>query len=375
MILLVPALLVAWYGWVVLRRLWAWNQLTPEDHLQGCPLFVTVIVPVRNEEANLPLLLQLLEQQRFPSGQYEVLVADDHSTDGTFEIVKAAMENGPVPVRLISLAERGISGSKKAALAAAIRECRGDVICTTDGDCQVPAGWLQRITAPFARPEVQLVSGPVAYLPALSLIAKLQAVEFAGLIGIGGASMALHRPNMCNGANLAFRREAYEAVEGYEGNAALASGDDEFLLHKIIARYGAGSCVFQKDPAATVTTPPQPAIGPLFRQRIRWASKWPHYTRTGPKLLALLVGSMYAGLLAALILAAAGWVPWTAAAGLWLLKMLIDLPFLVTMLRFFGRQRLWPYALLLEVVYLPFTLAVGIAGLRKSYTWKGRTVR
>ncbi len=37
---------------------------------------------------------------------------------------------------------------------------------------------------------------------------------------------------MCNGANLAFRKDVFNEVSGYKGNIQIASGDDEFLMRK-----------------------------------------------------------------------------------------------------------------------------------------------
>ena len=42
---------------------------------------------------------------------------------------------------------------------------------------------------------------------------------------------------MCNGANIAYTKKIFEEVNGFKGNEHIASGDDEFLMHKIFEKY------------------------------------------------------------------------------------------------------------------------------------------
>jgi hypothetical protein len=113
----------------------------------------------------------------------------------------------------------------------------------------------------------------------------------------------------------------------------------------------------------------------LLRQRVRWASKWRHYQSAAPRRLALLVLGANVALAAA---AGAGlfwpalW-PWAGAA--WVIKLGADAWFLNPVLTFFGRRRWLWYLLPLQVLYAPYALAVGAAGWRGGYEWKGRAVR
>ncbi len=202
---------------------------------------------------------------------------------------------------------------------------------------------------------------------------RRQEVEFAALVGIGGASLALGAPNMCNGANLAYTRAAFLAVQGFSGNAHVASGDDEFLMHKIAARYP-GQVAFLKAPAAIVSTAAQESVGAFLAQRVRWASKWPHYQNRRIKQLALLVF----GVNALLFLGAAGAVPGWLAGGqialLYAVKLAVDGWFLAPVLRFFNRRHHLLYLLPWQLVYVPYVVGTALAGLRGTYSWKGRRV-
>ncbi|MBD2715200.1 glycosyltransferase [Microvirga sp. STR05] len=367
---------------LALRR--AWDRLpvpmlppasASSTALQGESLRFSVIIAARNEAENLPLLLADLACQTLPVQQFEVLIVDDHSTDATATV--AAAFKVPFALRVIQLAEvPGADTGKKAALQAALAQARAPWIVCTDADCRVQPDWLLSYAALLdeAGPEVRLVSGPVLLTGPETLLHSLSGLEFAGLVGTGAASIGAELPTMCNGANLAYRRDAFAAVAGFAGNEHLASGDDEFLMHKLHAAFP-GSIRFLKHPAALVRTAGPSTLAALLRQRVRWASKWRHYRHPASQQLAVLV------LLANVALAAGAlalpWLPTLApwAATAWLLKLGADIWFLSPVLAFLERRRWLWWVPVLQLAYAPYALAVGLAGLRGGYVWKGRAVR
>ena len=262
------------------------EELTAE--LQREPAF-TIIIAARNEAENLPDLLADLASQLPIAGGFEVLIVDDHSTDDTARLVKQAAAAATFPLRVLHLAELpGAPTGKKAAVQAAIAAARAPWLLLTDADCRVPAGWVAAYArAVAAQPAARFISGPVL-LTGRGWLATLQGLELAGLVGVGAASIGRNAPTMCNGANLAYRRQDFYAVQGFAGNEAIASGDDEFLLHKLHAAFP-GSIRFLADAEALVRTPAQPTVQQLLRQRVRWASKWRHYQTRAPQRLAVLV--------------------------------------------------------------------------------------
>ncbi len=339
---------------------------------EGLPFF-SVLIAARNEAANLPQLFRDLAAQTLDFSQFEVLIADDHSTDDTAALVAAATQKMGFRCQLIALMP--LQTGKKAALLAALQVARAPWLVCTDADCRVGPGWLAAYAALLARaPQANFISGPVVLTGPPDFLHLLMGLEFAGLVGVGGACIARQRPTMCNGANLAYRRGAFEAVGGFADNLHLASGDDEFLLHKIHAAFP-GSVHFLADAAAVVRTAAPETLRSLLRQRVRWASKWRHYQSTASRNLALLVlganVALAAGLGAGLLWL--GLWPWVLAA--WGIKLGADAWFLSPVLAFFGRRQ-WLWGLLpLQVLYAPYALAVGAAGWRGGYQWKGRAVR
>jgi cellulose synthase/poly-beta-1,6-N-acetylglucosamine synthase-like glycosyltransferase len=332
------------------------------------------VVAARNEADHLPHLLQALRNQQLPTACFEVLIADDHSTDGTAALVAAAAAQAPRAVRLVSLPPG--PGGKKAALAAAIAQARAPWVVCTDADCRPGPGWLQAYAELLAeQPALHFISGPVRLTPGGAWFDGVLGLEFAGLVGVGAACIAQGRPTMCNGANLAFRRRTFHEVGGYADNQGMASGDDEFLLHKMHQRYPAG-VRFLADARAVVDTPAPATLRQLLRQRVRWASKWSHYRTRAPQQLALLVlganVSLALGLGLALVRPALG--PWVAAG--WVLKLGADAWLLWPVLTMLHRPRWLGWLLPLQLLYAPYALAVGLAGQRRGgYRWKGRQVR
>ncbi|WP_176133145.1 glycosyltransferase [Hymenobacter sp. CRA2] len=334
-----------------------------------------MLIAARNEAATLPQLLADLQRQSWlqTGGQFEVIVVDDHSTDATPELVRTAAQSSSYPLRLLPLVELpGQRTGKKAAIEAALAATQAPWVVCTDADCRVAEGWLAAYSAYLNQPDVHFISGPVL-LTGTGLLAELQSLELAALVGTGAASIALRIPTMCNGANLAYRRATFAAVGGFQGNAHVPSGDDEFLLHKIAARHP-GGIRFLCEAAAVVQTAAQPTLGALLQQRVRWASKWRHYQSPASRRLALVVlGANVALWLLMLILL---WQPvlWPWAAAGWALKLGADVLFLAPVLRFFRRRRWLMWVPLLQLVYPPYALAVGLLGLRGSYRWKDRQV-
>ena len=371
---------------VALRR--AWDKLpvplllTPRPAVTAAPTAGTaprfsVLIAARNEAENLPRLLYDLAQQTLPARDFEVIIANDHSTDATATLLAAAAATSLLQLRTINLADVPDAGvGKKAALHVALRQAHAPWVVCTDADCRLHPDWLRCYDALLASAgsEVRFVSGPVLLTGTDTALDNLSGLEFAGLVGTGGASIGAGTPTMCNGANLAYRRDAFAAVAGFAGNEHVASGDDEFLLHKLHAAFP-GSIRFLKHPAAIVRTAGSATLAALLRQRVRWASKWRHYRHPASQRLAVLVllanMALAAGLLALL------WhpelAPWVAAT--WLLKLGADVWFLRPVLRFFSRKHWLWWVPALQVVYAPYALAVGLAGLRGGYVWKGRPVK
>ncbi len=209
--------------------------------------FVTVIVPARDEAASIVACLDSIFAGDYPEDRFDVLVVDDLSRDATPDLVRRTMqrynriavpagfeeEDDAPRLRLIPMPENEdrARAHKKRAIEKGIEHARGEIILTTDADCIVPPRWIRRMTAPFDA-ETALVSGPVLY-PTGGPAADVAALEFLGLVAVGAGAIGIGRPNLCNGANVAYRKAVFHDLGGFSGIDHLTSGDDELLMQKI----------------------------------------------------------------------------------------------------------------------------------------------
>lgn len=348
---------------------WTWIRMPVFAKNELPTTALTVIIPVRNEADNLPALLRDLAAQTHPN--FEVIVADDSSTDGTAELAEGFY--ALFRLRVLRLRDEPTSSPKKRAIRQALRLANGPLIVTTDGDCRVGPDWLRSLAQFYEHNGARLISGPVTFMPGSggAFFTRLQVVEFASLIGSGAVTMALSRPSLCNGANLCYEKAAFEAVDGFSGNEHLASGDDEFLMHKIAARFP-GHVHFLKDRRAIVCTDAHQTIGAFYRQRRRWASKWRHYRDWRVSGLAVAVFLANVAPVIGAITWSMGWMS-GAAFGLQLfLKFSVEAVFLALVLRFLGQARSILWIPVTQVIYPAYVTFFGLTAQGKGYRWKGR---
>lgn len=333
--------------------------------------FLSVIVPVRNEEENIGALLNDLENQSFPTSQFEVLIMDDSSADQTAVIVNEFANRSRCSIRLISLPNTPTTSPKKRAIETAIAHAKGNLIVTTDGDCRTGTDWLRSIADCHAATGAKLISSPVTFTSSGTLTDHLQTVEFASLIGSGASAISAGYPSLCNGANLAYEKNAFMQVSGFDGVRHIASGDDEFLMHKIAARFP-GSIRFLKNPLAVVYTKPHSTWTGFFRQRKRWASKWKHYQSRTPLVLALYIFMCNFSLLIGAALTISGSINLYTFLLLVAVKCIPEWLFLGIILKFLQRPKSILYIPVTQLVYPLYVCFFGLVAQKPEYEWKGR---
>lgn len=330
---------------------------------------VTVLIPARNEAANIAACLRSVLACDYPQHLLEIFVVDDFSDDDTACIVADMIAGNANRIRL-EQCPPGFFGKKKA-LEFGVSQASGELIATTDADCIVPCDWLRLLVSLYEAQRPGAIAAPVVLHRERTLFQRFQALDLAGMMGITGAGIGMGWHIMGNGANLAYAKATFEAVGGYAGNADRASGDDLFLLGKI----GAAGIAFLKNPAA-VRTLPCPDARAFIRQRIRWGTKNAGMPDPGLKVALAIVFALCATLVlnTALLFFLPGlfWV----CLGQWLLKAVADYFLLREVCLFFGRRdwlrSFWP-AFFLHTAYLA---GIGVASLMvREYDWKGRRVR
>jgi cellulose synthase/poly-beta-1,6-N-acetylglucosamine synthase-like glycosyltransferase len=261
---------------------------------------------------------------------------------------------------------------KKAGLALAIQEAKGEFILCTDADCEFDSKWISAMITSQQTHIARFVFGPVDISLNDTIFSRLQRMEFWGLIGSGAASLQLGVPSMCNGANLLFEKKAFNTVGGYVDIQRTATGDDVLLMMKLRERFP-DSVVFCKSADAIVKTAPQLSIRDFFNQRSRWASKFSVYKAMGVKVIALVVFTSYLSILVAVPLIIYFKISILLFLSIMLVKLVVDYLFLRELQKFYKSKFDLMAFILLQFIMPLYVTFFGIIGRRKTFRWKDRT--
>lgn len=222
---------------------------------------VSVIVPAYREVGTLPGTLRALLAMDYPD--YEVVVVDDGSGDGTPDIVRsfAARDDRVRFVRKVA------NEGKAMAMNDALLACRGEIVVVVDADARIEPGALRYIAAHFVRlPRVGAVTGNPRVDNADTLVAKLQTLEFTSIVSIlRRAQVVWGRMLTVSGVISAFRRSALEDVGLFDPTMSTEDIDVSWRLQR--RHYD-----IRYEPRALIAMEVPATMGALWRQRRRWAN-------------------------------------------------------------------------------------------------------
>ncbi len=347
-----------------------WRRI-PETATEGAPSSdFSIIIPVRNESANLPALIESLKKVNYPLDRFEVIFVDDHSTDSTMQLIADEQSNSAFRIHLLQLDDY-VGSPKKAAITKAIAKASFDIIVTTDGDCTIPTNWLSVMDSAFKNDTIQLVAGPVSY-PQKGLFAQLQALEMLVLCGFSACMIAKGTPVFGNGAHLAYRKSLFHELKGFSGNAHIASGDDEFIIKKTVGMKGSDALMYLKHPQSIVHTAPNKSFGQLIQQRLRWAGKWKAHKEFQHSLAAVLVFLLNLVFLGSIAGGVIGLAHWSIVIATWCIKFMGEATFCRSLGRYFNIKINFVALVLLGLLYPLYVVFFGLAANLKHYQWKGR---
>jgi len=379
MILLIPSIILLFiYSILIFYYLQVWKKIPVYSLPAGSKpkTRISVIIPARNEENNIAACLDSLAAQDYPKELLEIIVADDHSTDDTAGIVARYAKSGITLLELKKelIDSRESSGSKKAAITAAINKSTGELIITTDADCNFPQKWLSTLVSFYETYNPVFIAAPVNYSKEKNALDIFQTLDFLSLQGITAASVSSGFHTMCNGANLAYEKKAFETVGGFVGIDQIASGDDMLLMHKIYM-LNPKKVMYCLSPDTIVETKPAENIKPFLNQRIRWASKALVYHDKRIFYVLMLVYLLNSLLLAFFIYSLLTIHLTWALVMLILVKTIVELAFLIPVARFYKKTSLLYYFLPAQPFHILYTVIAGFLGQAGSYEWKGRKLK
>lgn len=222
-------------------------------------LDLTILVPFRNEENNLPQLINALKHL---SNSVPVIFINDHSEDDSELIIQSALaENHHWKLLTLEDTKTG----KKMAIQLGLKMAKSAFVLTLDADVRFNSDLLRH-----ANISADLVIRPVRMVGS-RFCSKIFAMEY-NLFNAINFLVFYKRPISASGANLIVNRKLYLAqLEEDQHSLNYSSGDDYFLLHyalrkkKLICLDGYSS--------SFVNTPAPETFKAYLHQRTRWISK------------------------------------------------------------------------------------------------------
>ncbi len=339
------------------------SRWSTEEHIPS----VSIIVPARDEAANIERCIDSLASLDYPRDKLEIIVVDDRSSDGTREILDRLSEHHDALIvlhRTESEVDPNLRG-KPGALQHGIEHSHGDIILMTDADCIVEPTWVRGMAAQFIDPKVGLVAGMTS-VSGEGFLDRVQDVEWTYTQSMACGSVGNGTPLGCFGNNLAVRRDVFNELGGYKEISF--SVTEDLALQDAVSRagYRTRHAVHR---LTSVTTLPAANITEYIRQRHRWV-------RGGAALgvrAFWFVGSslsLWIGITVSLVTGSHLWLVAFLA-----LRFLGDGHLIADAARTINRRRIIPMIFPAMILLLSTELVLPLLLLKKRVTWKGQTFR
>jgi glycosyltransferase involved in cell wall biosynthesis len=168
----------------------------------------SVVLCTRDRSGTLAQACESLLAIDFPPHHWELLIVDNGSTDNSVQVARAIQDSRPQTVRVIEETEIGLSVARNTG----VREARGRVVAFADDDVFVDRAWLSTLVEALEQRDVLVAGGPVEpiFLGQLPSWFSPRFLPYLAAWDRGSAVHSLSYNDYPRGANIAFRREAFE---------------------------------------------------------------------------------------------------------------------------------------------------------------------
>jgi glycosyltransferase involved in cell wall biosynthesis len=324
-----------------------------------CLSELVVIVPFRNEEKRIDCLLKsILASNELPK---EFIFVNDHSSDGSVDLIAKKLIG--IPHRVLELPED--QEGKKRAIRYAIEQSSSDYILSFDADIEFNPSYFTKLKT---LSEADLYILP-AILKAKKFHEHLYEVDLilvnAANCGIAG----LKRPIMASGANLLYKRAAFEKYDNFESHSHMPSGDDIYLLRDFRKQNAAIRLI--TDTTFSIETETPQSLKEFFNQRLRWIAKTGDVKDCLSTSLAIIqVVLTFSFVLIASLLAFNG--QWKMFMVFYILKTSVDMLIFLPYFNRIKRMKSWLFIPIYELLFPLYSLVILCAMYLYKPVWKGR---
>jgi glycosyltransferase involved in cell wall biosynthesis len=195
-------------------------------------MFFSVVIPTYNRRALLERCLKALTDLDFPKNEYEIIVVDDGSADGTKEYLVGLKD----PNIRVYLRDHG--GPAKARNYG-VRNAIGSNVAFTDDDCFVPGDWLSRLKEGLEKwPKAAAVGGYLeapAEILSEKVVARLESLETREVYKAGKEDYLGGFESPAGGTNnIVYRKAVFNKLNGFDENFPEPAGEDADLKYRAV---------------------------------------------------------------------------------------------------------------------------------------------
>jgi len=189
---------------------------------------ISFILPIRNEAQSIEKTIQSIFSQTIDE-DFEIIVADGNSSDGTRELLKNLQTNNPNIILIDNLEKIVSMGFNRA-----LNESKGDIIIRVDGHCEIAPDYIQKCLKCLEKINADCVGGATDHV-ASGLLGKSIKIAQSSIFGVGGVSF---RKKVDKGQYVdtlafgAYKREVFDQLGGYD-EELVRNQDDEFNFRLI----------------------------------------------------------------------------------------------------------------------------------------------
>ncbi|WP_257031029.1 glycosyltransferase [Tunturiibacter empetritectus] len=363
-----------------------WSE-PPMRFAEGQLPFVTIQLPIFNEQFVIERLIEAVCSLDYPRDRFEVQVLDD-STDETTEVAREIVERyargfvGMDPQPIVYLHRSNRHGYKAGALDKGLDVARGEFVAIFDADFVPPRQWVMQVIHHFAQPEIGMVQTRWTHLNRnYSFLTQVEAILLDGhfVLEHGGRSRAGVFFNF-NGTAGMWRRETISTAGGWQHDTLTEDTDLSYRAQLVGWQFK-----YLQDVECPAELPIE--MTAFKTQQARWAKG---LIQTGKKILPRVLKSdapwhtkleawyhLTANIsyplmivLSVLLMPAMIIRSWQG----YIQMLLIDFPLFiastmsVSTFYMVSQKELYPKSWYKSIIYVPFVMALGGVGLTITNT-------